>query len=453
MKFNLFLNVILIVVMLLYSKRSFIDDMWIFYLIHYFFLFGNIFSFVRKKHRKLYLLFSPTLFSFFYLGISFTLGAYFIPLNMGWSGDLYPNYIKIDHLEWFSTFFFITDLILLASWRIITSKGIEKLKNQEEQFWPKFNQDQFLFFSFLFLALNFVQPVQLILGPMLYPFKMVLIIYITLMSITLGKKSKGVIYFIILAIMLATHYHSKREIILVVFIVFFLESLYNKFNIKFNFKMLLIAFGGLFVAVYLVLAASILRGYGNFKLDNKLEALVLVPEYVSKPYFMDSFVVNFELNQVLGNSMICMDFIQDGKLPLQFGGTYLKVLLAPIPRSIWKKKPEGLILKYTYTLNPKHIGTKQNMPVVHYAEGFANFYWFGIIPILLIMLLFEKMYWYIITRKEKKLFDWKLIFSIYVICILFQYLRGSGFDLFMLYALFPLPLIIVITLLPKNKIK
>lgn len=437
--------------MLFYKKESFMNDMWFFYFIHYLFLFGYIIMFLKTKHSKVYMLFSPMLFSFVYLGISFTLGAYFIPLNMGWSGELYPNFIKIERLNWYTIFFFIADLILLAAWTFISSKGISRLRSETKFLWPKYNQSHFLIFFSIFLILNFFEPFQIFLGTLLYPLKLVSIIYVTLITINFKKSYKGLTYILILLIMLINHYHSKREIILVVFIIFFLESLYNGFNIKFKLSQVLKLIGIFFIAAYLIFAASILRGYGGYKLDNKLDALLLVPDYITQPYFKDAFVANFELNTVLGNTMICMDFIEKDRLPLQLGGTYLKVLLSPIPRSIWKNKPEGLILKYTYELNPEHKITGQSLPVVHYAEGFANFYWLGIIPIVLIMIVFEKMFWYVLICNHKTVFNWKLIFSIYVICILFQYIRGSGFDLFSLYVLFGSPLILIVQLLPRKK--
>ncbi|WP_430410905.1 hypothetical protein [Kordia sp.] len=452
MKLIVFINIILIGGLLFYKKNGeFMDDMWIFYVTHYVSLFIFVMRFLMKETRNIYMIFSPILFSFLYLGLSFTLGSIFIPLNYGWSKEVYENIIYIDKLNIYTIYFFIVDLILLHYWVKIIRKNKKLIPKRKDVIWPDFIP--VIFFSFfVFLILISYVPVfkNLLLG-FEYPFKLVLIIYLVLQSFNFSRGLRILLYTILIGIIFSQHYSSKREVILVVFIFMFLESVKSGFEIKVKFKFILMMLSVAFLGVYLIFAASIMRGYGGYQLDSKLDAFLKVPDYVSQPYFKHIFVENFEVNTVLGNTMICMDFVEKEKLPLQYGGTYVKIFLTPIPRSIWKNKPEGMILKYTYTLNPEHKKNGQSLPVVHYAEGFANFYWFGMIAVVFILVSFEKIFWYVIKQRKIKILNGKLIFSIYIVCILFQYIRGSGFDLFMLYTLAPLPLILIISLMPKKQ--
>lgn len=451
MKQILLINSILIGILLFYSGDSFTKNMWVFYVIHYTSLFSFIIYFLRKNCRKVFVLFSPMLLSFFYLGIFFTLGAYFIPLNYGWYHEVYDEFRKIKKLNYYTIYFFITNIVLLYYWLIITLKGIKSIPEAGEVRWMRFNPILFLGVFLFFLILNYVKPISTLLMGFAYPFKLVTIIYLVLLSIRLPLKMRLLIYMLIILIIFSLHYSSKREIILVLFVFLFIESLYKQILIKFKMKFLWLSIAAILAAIYIILAASIMRGYGGYKLENSWEAFLKVPSYIQQPYFKDAFVENFEVNTVLGNAGVCMNFVEKGKLPLQYGGTYLKVFFMPIPRSLWENKPEGMILKYSYTLNPENRKKGQSLPVVHYAEGFANFYWFGIVVVVFILVVFEKIFWYIITRKSMNILNGKLIFSIYVICILFQYIRGSGFDLFILYCIMPTPLILLISLLPKRK--
>lgn len=451
MRTIIFINIILLGIMMFFvNGKTFINDMWIFYVIHYVSIFIFILNYLKKKKASLFILFSPIFFSFLYLGLSFTLGSIFIPLNYGWSKEVYDNFVGIHNLHEYTIYFFIVDLLLLYYWLKIVNKNISKIPKLKEIKWMDFNPVIFFSFWAFFLALNFIPVFNKLLLGFSYPLKLVTIIYIVLQSFRFSWKLRVLEYLIIGAIIFSNHFNSKREVLLVVFIFMFLETIYNRFQIKFKLKFVLMIFLAGILGIYLILAASIMRGYGMYQLDSKFDAFLIVPEYVNQPYFKHAFVENFEINTVLGNTMICMNFVEEEKLPLQYGGTYAKVLLSPIPRSIWKNKPEGIILKYTYTLNPEHKKKGQSLPVVHYAEGFANFYWFGIIAVVFILVFFEKMFWYVITCNDMNILNGKLVFYIYIVCILFQYIRGSGFDLFMLYSIVPIPYIIIISLLPKS---
>lgn len=454
MNFIISLNIILISTLFFYGEtKEFMEDMWIFYATHYVTLFVYIILFLKKECRNIYMAFSPILFSFLYLGISFTLGSIFIPFNYGWSKEVYNNFILVDNLNYFTMYFFIVDLLLLYYWTKTVRAKAKLIPQRKEVKWMPYNPALYFSFVALFLALNYVSFFQNILLGFVYPFKVVSIIYIVLLSFNFSPRLRLLVYFLITVVIFSFHFHSKREIILVVFIFLFLEAVYNQFKIKFKFKFVLLLTLIGFIGAYLILAASIMRGYGGYRFESKLDAFLTVPEYIGQPYFKDAFVENFEVNTVLGNTMICMGFVETGKLPLQYGGTYLKILFTPIPRSIWKNKPEGMILKYTYTLKEEYRKEGQSLPVVHYAEGFANFYWFGVIIVVAILLAFDRLFWYIVTLKDMHILNGKLIFSIYLMCILFQYIRGSGFDLFSLYAISPLPLILFINILPRKKIE
>ena len=451
MKTQILINLALIIGLLAWNKDSFLDYMWVFYSLHYGLLFIHIYQTIKKNYFSFLMLFSPILFSFVYLGISFTLGSVFIPLKYGWFTNIIEDFLVIKNLNIFTVYLFIVDVVLLWVWTFFVITRAGKIYEKDNLTWAPFNQTLFFLTFILFLLFNFSSFFQNLTFGFSYSFKLTLIIYLIIQSFSLSNKLRFIFYVSIIALIVPVHYHSKREIILVLFTMLFLEVMKNRYKIRFKFKHILLSLVAVFFAVYLVLAASIMRGYGTYDIENKFNAFLYVPDYIQQPYFKHAFVDNFELTPVLGSSMICMDLIQKGEIPLQFGGTYLKIFLAPIPRSIWTEKPYGMVLLYSYTYNPKYKETGSSYPVVHHVEGFANFYWLGIIATPLVMFFFERLYWYILNQKKITIFNGRLIISIYVVCTVFQYVRGIGFDTFMLYCLIPLPLVIFYSFLPKKK--
>lgn len=451
--FFIIVNIILFSVMLFQGKDAFLEHMWIYYLVHYTTMFFHIAYQIRRKCNYLFIIFSPILLSFIYTGIFFTLGAFVIPRGYGYFKIPFETFPNINNLNYYTIYLFLTNMIILFFWNYMLNRRKKTLERDlEAQKWMTFKLENFIFFTGAFLFLSFSKLAFLgsIAGVVLYPFKFIVVICIVVSSLSLPWKQKGILYGILIVLVAVFHYHSKREIILIIFAIVFIEFLYNKFKIRLSLKTfgIVLLFSG--VIVYTILAASILRGYGGYKLNNKYEAFLLVPDYVQKDYFLNVAVANFEVNYMFGNTILCMYLVDQGKIPLQYGGTYLKFLLAPIPRSIWYGKPDGFILKYSYALDPNNEKIGQSMPVVHYAEGFANFYWLGFIAATLIIVLFEYMFWYIVRLQRKSVFNWKFIFFIYVNCIIFQYIRGSGFDLFMLYVIASLPMVIFIKFLKKD---
>lgn len=451
----LILNIILIIILLFQTTGSFLDNMWIFYALHYSILFAHLFLKIRKKCNYLFIVFSPILMSFIYTGLFFTLGAYVIPKGYGFFLIPYESFPKMNHLNYYTIYLFVTNLVILFFWNLNLnrkSKVIEEsLKTQK---WIRFKLSNFIFFSTLFLLLSLTKLSFLgsISNTLLYPFKFIVIIALILSSVRLTWRIKLYIYMAILILIALFHYHSKREIILILFAIVFIEFLYNKTKLKLTLK----TFGivSLFTGVifYMVLVASILRGYGGYKLNNNYEAFFKVPNYIQQDSFVNSVVANFEVNYMFGNTILCMYLVDSDKIPLQYGGSYLKFLLAPIPRSIWKNKPKGIILKYSYAVDPGYEKIGHSMPVVHYAEGFANFYWLGFIIAAFVIVIFEYIFWYIIRVKNKSVFNLKLVFFIYINSMIFQYIRGSGFDLFMLYVVISLPMVLFIKMLQRRNI-
>ncbi|AXT18583.1 hypothetical protein D7030_06935 [Flavobacteriaceae bacterium AU392] len=445
-------NIILIVVVLFQGKESFLNEMWVFYTIHYITLFLHIFFQINKKCNYLFIAFSPIVLSFIYTGVFFTLGSYVIPRGYGFFLIPYETFPEIDNLNYYTIYLFVTNILILFFWNFLINKKVKTIeKKLNAQEWMSFKYSNFIFFCILFLLLSFTKLSFLgsISGVFLYPFKFITIIGLVLVSISLSIRKKIALYVLLMILVSIYHYHSKREIILVLFAIIFLEFLYNKLKLKLSFKtfsIMLILAG---VMCYSILAASILRGYGGYKLNNKFEAFLKVPDYIQKDYFLDVAVANFEINYMFGNTILCMNLVENGKLPLQYGSSYFKFLFSPIPRSIWKNKPDGIILKYSYALDPNYKKIGQSMPVVHYGEGFVNFYWLGFIVATLIIVVFEYLYWCIIETNWKSIFNWKFVFFIYINCIIFQYIRGSGFDLFMLYVTASLPMILFIKLLKR----
>jgi hypothetical protein len=227
--------------------------------------------------------------------------------------------------------------------------------------------------------------------------------------------------------------HNKRDAIFLLLPILLLES--TEFNIRFNPRIIFFTTLGSLAVGYLIIVLSIIRGYGEFKPKNFLDACKYVPDYVKSDYFIPSFMNNIEASYAYLHSNRAIEYIINNPNEIVHGKTLIKPLFAFIPRKFFPSKPESIIHLYTNTFSKEFRAQGGSWPISFQSEMFWNFHFFGIVFCALFFFIFNSVYLNILNIITSKniinfiplLYGYQLILTL---------VRGSGMDLFMVYFIF-----------------
>jgi oligosaccharide repeat unit polymerase len=205
------------------------------------------------------------------------------------------------------------------------------------------------------------------------------LLYIFLLNFLTRKQSilswKGfVLIMITIANLFFPIFTSSRSDLLTIFLnAFIVISLTGKLNARILVTVSL-------AAVLLFAIVTLLRPSKNNSIDTANIAL------------LDPFVFNRNLLDVSKTSHIINSVPE--KIPFQYGGTYLALIYAPIPRTLWPEKPAVSLGKdishkvYGYS-QKNQSGVPPGMP----AELYVNFGYTGIlVGFFLVGILLKKLY-------------------------------------------------------------
>ncbi|MEX2336396.1 MAG: hypothetical protein WD555_03900, partial [Fulvivirga sp.] len=199
------------------------------------------------------------------------------------------------------------------------------------------------------------------------------------------------------------------------------------------------------IFVVLIIWASILRGYGNFDYSSPFHALCFIDDYIFSSYFLDAFVANLEINYVYGNTSNAINYVYTGAVDFLYGETFLKIFWLPIPRTIDPYKPSSIIEIYTSFFDPVFRARGGSYPIGIYAEIFWNFGYFFPIVVFSIFYFFNFIYFKLLYLHKRGMFGFSYFSFLFLYITLFQFIRGSGIELWLLYYIISIPLLFVIS--------
>ena len=239
----------------------------------------------------------------------------------------------------------------------------------------------------------------------------------------------AVVFFIVTAILL---YHSKREAFFCLIALIIMLVLNGG---TYTLKIRHLVLGGILgvLSIVLVLTASLMRGYNNFRGDSYVEAVRTIPRYVDSPTFWAATGNNFEVVSAYPHTVNSFNYIFNGQIPVLYGESFWKVLFIPIPESVFNYKPRKMLEVYTevYDLSFRQIGG--SYPVMCYADFVANFSLFSILILVLFFTISDKIYYSACSgwKNKKKIVNNLTAVAFASIMILFT--RGDGFSSLCLY--------------------
>nr|WP_315156023.1 hypothetical protein [uncultured Flavobacterium sp.] len=411
---------------------------------HSYIIFGiqfiTLIPFLLSKLRYLKNFFLPSFFILFYYLINEILGAYLVPRGFGFNNWFEPYLAKIENYNLIISYLVVCNFTLFA----VCLRTLKKL-NVIDSFEPRGNLNiikyDFLLdiariFAciFLFLVFSYIDIYSL------FSFQLVIIIILCSYLAYFQKIIRFLVYLVFLVLMVKFNFENKREVVISLFSMIFLETYYSRIVLQFTFKKILLYFSGIFLFFFLVLTSSILRGYGSFGAETFSTAATYLPEYVESDIFVDGITDNLELNYSYGTGISAMNMIIKGDLPYQYGYTLLKLFFLPIPRDMISFKPESIMQMFTKKFYPSFWAEGGSLPVILPVDMFLNFHFLGFLATGLIVYLLDYLFVKFHQFRHRSFFYFSFVF---LFSTVLAFARGSGIDLYIFYYIVITPFLIV----------
>ena len=429
MKIVIFLNIILCIIMLSMGKDFLLMNSYLFFSVQ---AIINI-SFLLYKNVRFNQFLIPSLFSYIYISFNLSLGGYLTPRSYGFFKEYAFNISTVDNIH-LIVFYLFTSLTILF---IISINTVRKTKlfflsDSFNHTQVKINTTDLVIFTLYVLSL--------ILGlPFAFQLGFLLLFLPTLKNSKLFYKV--LFYFLIISLSVWDYSHDKRNIFMILLLIYFFETLrINKRISLSSLKNILFITSFLGTFIFLIITASINRGYGKeviseINISNTFSNVFL---YAKSDFFIDAITDNLELNYAYGSTVTSMDYLNKGRIPFQFGMTLIKPIFLPIPRSIFENKPRNFMNLYTKEYSYQEWVNGSSLPVIFPVELYSNFHLIGLFFLYLIYLFFDSLYVKTLNRLNNNKINFKYLICSFLIITHFMLIRGSGLDLYVLYLLFGL---------------
>ncbi len=382
--------------------------------------------FVLKDQGVKFLL-SPSFIAVSYVNINFWLGSYVFKTGNVFT-RLLPTFDAWENYDHRIFFFNAINFLIILSYFLTINLRLKRRKLPILLDIKRINPKK------LFLA---TVVIFLLISPFKFPFSIVFksllaIIMFTLISQRFSLRKRIFFYVLIIFIFVLFSSHSKREAIFLLLPIFLLES--YKIRIKLSIKLFLKVFVASFLLLYAIIAMSILRGYGGYKVDNFYDASGHVFDYMTSHFFMPAIVNNLEISSTYLHSNNSVEYLEEGKMDYLYGETFIKPLFIFFPRSIITK-PKSSIGYYTETHDPEFRAKGGSFPISIQSEFYLNFGIYSLLLIVPFFMIFNMMYKTILIMiKNREIINFA--YALYIYQIFLSLVRGSGLDIFLVYTIF-----------------
>lgn len=420
MKLIIFLNILLALSTFFVSNDFFSSDGYLIYLSQFIL---NVFILISFYKIRLSHIFLPSLFSYLFISVNLILGGYLVPRGFGFYSDYSTEVLIIKNYNLFTPYILLS-LTIFYSLSIDYIRKSNHINKNTHYFNKRINYTVFLLYV-VSLFIGF--PVAVQLG--------FLIVFLN----ELDRKKivlKYIFYIVILSLSLSFYSFDKRNIIVVLFLILFFEALDYKEYLKLNLKNLIKLSVISILFLFLIISASIRRGYGDFDNISLISTIGNSVKYVKSDLFVDAITDNLELNYNYGATFVAMNYVEEGLIDYQYGLTLIKPLFFFIPREIYPDKPYSFMHLYTRKYEYGKWLSGSSLPVIFPVELYGNFHYLGLVVLYFFYKVLNKMFLYAFNRRRMSIYLFTCLF--FVVTHLF-FIRGGGIDLYVLYFLFAIP--------------
>jgi hypothetical protein len=403
---------------------------------HSYLLYGaqflSVFAFLLRRTSKVKDLFMPSFFVLFYFLVNLTLGSYLVPRGYGWNKEFWEISLNIRSYTTIVTFLLMANLVLflLTAATLRRTRALEASANQSHDIPSHHSAGLTLLRSVVFFATFLVVSYMDVYSAFSFQLAL-LILHLTDPGIR-RTRFRFLAYAYYLGVLLAFSFENKREIAMVLFLAIFVEAYYRRNKLNFTFRSIAAYSVGGASFFALVMAASIMRGYGAFPVQTIVDAVTYIPQYLTSEFFIDGITDNLELNYSYGVTITSMDHTIRSLIPYQLGGSLIKVLFLPVPRELFPFKPESIMQVFTQEYAPDYWAADGSLPVMFAADAFINFHYLGLVAYAAVFYAINRLFLKFHTAKPNSVCSNSCLF----LCItVLMFARGSGLEQWLLYYL------------------
>jgi len=278
--------------------------MWHSYVLYAFQLL-TLGGYLLRRTALVEYLFMPTTFALGYFLVNLTLGSYLVPREFGWYKGFTTAALEIKHYNAIVPFLMLANIMLF----VVSVRTLRRLAALPRRAAHAHASGigpaalKLVLFFGAFLAITILS--EKIYSA--YSFQLAIaILHLTDPSLR-RKWLRFSAYAFYLLALTAFGYDNKREIAMLLFLVVFLEAHFTRSALRFSLASVTVYAVAAASFFGLVLAASILRGYGDFQVVSLLDALTYIPQYMTSDLFVDGVTDNLELNYSYGTAVTAMD--------------------------------------------------------------------------------------------------------------------------------------------------
>jgi hypothetical protein len=402
--------------------------------------FFTLIPYLLGSAREVKNLFIPTFFVLVYYLVNLTMGSWLVPRDYGWDKRFTETVLAVDYYNVIVPFLLSANLVLFLLTRSTLCR-LSKVDQSQQAAEIRDSSRHPEWFSLMKSLLYFSAFALLTTLDAFNAFSFqlaIMVMHLTEPSLR-HRLYRFLVYGGYMLLLLAFSFENKREIAMSLFLFIFIEGYFSRAKLTFGPAKLVGYVGAGILFFGLVLAASILRGYGDFQVKSALQAVTLIPNYISSDLFIDGITDNLELNYCYGTTITAMDHGLRGLVDFQYGASLFKWIFLPIPRDALDYKPMSMMQLFTAEFLPDWWREGGSLPVMFAADMFLNFHVFGIVAFALVWRVLNELFVKLHTVTFRSLAFFSCIFLVITVLM---FARGSGLELWLMYYLFGLPLLL-----------
>lgn len=384
--------------------------------------------------RKILYFFSPAFITVAYISINMAIGIYAFENGLIYKQAIVSSYINEEVILHGSLLFYVANIIVFNTFRNrVDANSYDWKQASKGSYLSQKQLVKFIIIIPVLFALDILSGALGTQGGIFTIPVTVSILYFAYLLSRLQSRARWVFYPVIILVSLFLQFDSKREVVFLILGLFIIESLnmihFRRLSlVKLFFTVSIIGVA----AFYLIIAMSITRGFGYYNVDNPIEALSYVNDYISDENNMRLVLNNLEATTVFFHGYNAINMFLVGDAPLLYGKTFVKIAFFPFPRSVLSIKPNSIIHEYTYRYDPYLREEGRSVIASLYPEYFWNFHWAGLAVLFGVFLLVNRVYFYTLGNFFKGNIK-AAVMGVFITSYFVGYSRGSGIDLFMLY--------------------
>lgn len=245
---------------------------------------------------------------------------------------------------------------------------------------------------------------------------------------------KLLLVILIIWILASASADSKREAIFAIPTIFLFALSYRPLE-KLTLQRILIGVVASASVTILILAMSIIRGYGNFNADGIFDAVLYIPQYLELRNSIGLILNNFELSYIFLHAHNSISVALQGDSTLAHGETYIRALLVGPIGDLLGYKPASIIDQYTGTMFPQFRANGGSFGITSIGEAVWNFGALAPFPLILIYFGLDSLFAGLVKMIRSQS-AWSTILALNCFQFMLYYTRGSGLDIMLIYTIF-----------------